>query len=99
MEDTACIHNKVRGKWYVFDDSRVSPCDDNSVVVTTRLNHANLRAVPVIFYGIREIISFKLRSNRADLHCDLVIPRYPRLIDFWDSRAKCVIYTEEKPHN
>jgi len=29
---TACIHNKVRGKWYVFDDSRVSPCDDNSVV-------------------------------------------------------------------
>ena len=31
--DTATIHNKLRGKWYVFDDSRVSPCDDTSVVV------------------------------------------------------------------
>jgi ubiquitin carboxyl-terminal hydrolase 4/11/15 len=31
--DTACIHNKLRGKWFVFDDSRVSPCEDTSVVV------------------------------------------------------------------
>jgi len=33
--DTACIHNKLRGKWFVFDDSRVSPCEDTSVVVRT----------------------------------------------------------------
>lgn len=32
--DTACIHNKLRGKWFVFDDSRVSPCEDTSVVVS-----------------------------------------------------------------
>jgi ubiquitin C-terminal hydrolase len=31
--DTACVHNNLRGKWYVFDDSRVSPCEDTSVVV------------------------------------------------------------------
>ena len=31
--DTACVHNKLRGKWYVFDDSRVSQCEDTSVVV------------------------------------------------------------------
>jgi ubiquitin carboxyl-terminal hydrolase 8 len=31
--DTACIHNNLRGKWFVFDDSRVSPCEDSSVVV------------------------------------------------------------------
>jgi len=29
---TACIHNNLRGKWFVFDDSRVSPCEDSSVV-------------------------------------------------------------------
>jgi ubiquitin carboxyl-terminal hydrolase 8 len=31
--DTATIHNNLRGKWYVFDDSRVSQCDETSVVV------------------------------------------------------------------
>ena len=51
--DTACVHNKLRGKWYVFDDSRVSVCDDTSVVVSTyHLVEANFqgRAGYILWY-------------------------------------------------
>jgi hypothetical protein len=51
--DTACIHNKLRGKWYVFDDSRVSPCDDTSVVVSTQnLSIANFSSGPFGLYSV-----------------------------------------------
>jgi ubiquitin carboxyl-terminal hydrolase 8 len=59
--DTACIHNNLRGKWYSFDDSRVSPCDDTSVVVIplSSTKAYSYRDVPHIFYGIRGTINFK----------------------------------------
>jgi len=49
----------LRDKWYVFDDSRVSPCDDSSVVVHAHEGPAHCRLVLDIFYGIRGVISFK----------------------------------------
>jgi ubiquitin C-terminal hydrolase len=56
--DTACIHNKLRGKWFVFDDSRVSPCEDTSVVVrVSTLKCLQCRDVRRISYGIRGAIN------------------------------------------
>lgn len=45
----------------MFDDSRVSPCDDTSVVVSFSY-HLKLtkRDAPDIFCGIREIINFSM---------------------------------------
>ena len=34
VTDTACAKNKNLNRWFYFDDSSVSPCEENNVVVS-----------------------------------------------------------------